>query len=258
MGKNASKNVDFQKETPFSKSVCKGKAFYFACQIFFKKNYCLNHELYGMTLSADLLSYCEAHTTPPEPLLTALERETHLRTLSPQMLSGALQGQLLRFISLLLRPAQILEIGTFTGYSAICLASGLPEHGHLHTIEVNDELAPLIRRYIAQSARANQITLHVGDAASIVPTLEGPFDLVLLDAGKLDYPDHYNMVLPMIRPGGFLLADNVLWDGKVVRQETDQTAAVLHAFNQQIHADPSVENVLLPVRDGLMLVRKKD
>jgi len=238
--------------------VCKGKAFYNARQIFFKKNYCPKYELYGMTLPAATLSYCEAHTTPAGPLLTALERETHLRTLSPQMLSGALQGQLLRFISLMIRPAQILEIGTFTGYSAICLASGLPENGHLHTIEVNDELAPLIRKFIAQSAWANQITLHVGDAASIVPTLQGPFDLVLLDAGKLDYPDHYNMVLPMIRPGGFLLADNVLWDGKVVRQEPDQTASVLHAFNQQVHTDPRVENVLLPVRDGLMLVRKKD
>ncbi len=201
--------------------------------------------------------YCEEHTTPPDGLLLELERETHLRTLSPQMLSGRLQGQLLRLISLMLRPERVLEIGAFTGYSALCLAAGLPEGGVLHTIEANDELAPMILNYFNRSPWADRLLLHVGDAADVIPTLEGPFDLVLLDAGKLDYIHHYNMVLPLIRPGGILLADNVLWDGKVVQNEPDETTRSLRIFNDWVHQDDRVENLLLPLRDGLMVVRKK-
>lgn len=201
--------------------------------------------------------YCEEHTSTPDALLLELERETHLRTLSPQMLSGRLQGQFLRFISLMLRPERVLEVGTFTGYSALCLAAGLPEHGILHTIEANDELAPLIRNYFDRSPHAGRLTLHVGDAADLIPTLEGPFDLVLLDAGKLDYIQHYHMVLPLLQPGGILLADNVLWDGKVVQNEQDDTTRALRAFNELVHRDDRVENLLLPLRDGLMMARKK-
>lgn len=205
-----------------------------------------------------IVTYDLAHTTPLPPLFQALERETHLRTLSPQMLSGPQQGALLRFISLMLRPRRVLEIGTFTGYAALCLAEGLTEDGLLHTIEVNDELAWLIRQYVEKAGLSDKIRLHLGDAADIVPQLDETFDLIFLDAGKMDYAQHYELVLPKLRPGGFLLADNVLWDGKVAGTETkDATTLALRAFNDKIHQDPRVENLLLPLRDGLMMVRKK-
>ncbi len=203
------------------------------------------------------LEYCLAHSSPPSELLRALDRETHLKTLSPQMLSGAYQGALLRFISLMMRPWRVLEIGTFTGYASLCLAEGLAEDGVLHTIEANDELAWLINKYVAEAGLNRKVCLHLGDAADIIPALEETFDLVFLDAGKLDYLNHYEMALPKMRPGGFLLADNVLWDGKVAGGDTkDETARVLRDFNAHVHADARVENLLLPVRDGVMMVRK--
>lgn len=209
-----------------------------------------------MPNDAKLLQYCLHYTSPASPLLQALERETHLRTLHPQMLSGPFQGMFLQMISHMIRPRRILEIGTFTGYSALCLAQGLAEDGLLHTIEVNDELAPLIQQYVQAAGLAQKIRLHTGDAAQIVPDLDEVFDLVFLDAGKLDYALHYELTLPKIRSGGFLLADNVLWDGKVVYDEKDVTAQALRAFNAMVQADERVENVLLPLRDGLMVVRK--
>jgi caffeoyl-CoA O-methyltransferase len=201
--------------------------------------------------------YCRTHTTPALPVLDALERATQLRTLSPQMSSGPYQGALLQMISRMLRPRRILEIGTFTGYAAICLAQGLTDDGLLHTIEVNDELAYLIREYVTRAGLAEKVRLHLGDAAVIVPELDETFDLVFLDAGKLDYPAHYELALAKLRPGGFLLADNVLWDGKVAANDPDETAQVLRRFNAAIQTDARVENLLLPLRDGLMLVRKK-
>jgi predicted O-methyltransferase YrrM len=204
------------------------------------------------------LDYCLAHTSPQAEILAALERETNLRTLSPQMLSGALQGSMLRFVSQMLRPFRILEIGTFTGYSTICLASGLTDGGILHTVEVNDELEWIISKYIHLAGLTNKIVSHFGDASEIVPVLNEVFDLVFLDAGKLDYQRHYDMVLPLVRPGGFILADNVLWDGKVAGGDTkDETANVLREFNAFVHRDERVENMILPLRDGLMIVRKK-
>ncbi|MBK6997292.1 MAG: O-methyltransferase [Lewinellaceae bacterium] len=204
------------------------------------------------------LAYCFSHSSPLGGILHDLERETHLRTLGPQMLSGEYQGQLLRFLSLMLRPKRVLEIGTFTGYTAICMAEGLVEGGVLHTIEANDELGWLIQKYIQQADMVQKIVLHLGDAAEVVPTLDEVFDLVFLDAGKLDYPAHYEMALAKMRPGGFLLADNVLWDGKVASgNERDETARALRAFNDFVQQDERVENLLLPFRDGLMVVRKK-
>ncbi len=204
------------------------------------------------------LAYCFSHSSPLSGILHDLERETHLRTLGPQMLSGEYQGQLLRFLSLMLRPKRVLEIGTFTGYTAICMAEGLAEGGVLHTIEANDELGWLIQKYIQRAGMAQKIVLHLGDAAEVVPTLDEVFDLVFLDAGKLDYPAHYEMALAKMRPGGFLLADNVLWDGKVASgNERDETARALRAFNDFVQQDERVENLLLPFRDGLMVVRKK-
>lgn len=202
--------------------------------------------------------YCQKHTSPVDPVLNELQRQTFLRTLHPQMLSGPYQGMLLQFVSHMIRPRRILEIGTFTGYSAICLAQGLADDGMLHTIEIDDELAPLIRTYLEKAGLTAKIHLHIGDATQIIPTLDDTFDLVFLDAGKMDYPQHFELALPKLRPGGFLLADNVLWDGKVAQQPVaDATARVLHDFNETLMVDPRVEMLLLPLRDGLMLVRKR-
>ena len=210
-----------------------------------------------MPTEQDLLHYCLQHTTPPSALLQRLERETHLRTLQPQMLSGPFQGRLLQFISQMIRPRRILEIGTFTGYASICLAQGLPEDGLLHTIEVNDELQPIVTAYLEEAGLRSKIILHLGDATTLLPQFQDSFDLVFLDAGKLDYGLHYELVLPKIRPGGFLIADNVLWSGKVLRPEKDSTAQALNTFNAMVQADQRVENLILPLRDGLMLVRKR-
>ncbi len=164
-------------------------------------------------MSDPTLAYCQAHTSPASAVLIELERATYLRTLSPQMLSGPYQGTLLRFISQMIRPYRVLEIGTFTGYSTICLAQGLANGGQLHTIEANDELGWLIRQYIQKADLMEKVHLHLGDAAVIVPTLSETFDLVFIDAGKLDYARHYELALSKLRAGGFLLVDNVLWDG---------------------------------------------
>ncbi len=200
--------------------------------------------------------YCEKHTTPPSPLLAELLRETHLKTLAPQMASGHLQGALLRFLSRMIQPTTVLEIGSFTGYATLCLLEGLAPNGTIHTIEVNQELGYLIRKYIDRAEATNQIQLHIGDAKKIIPTLETSYDLVFIDAGKMHYPQYYDLVIDRVNPGGYILADNVLWDGKVIRKEKDRDSEILDFFNKKIHQDPRVENILLPIRDGLMLARK--
>jgi len=210
-----------------------------------------------MTALDKTLDYCYAHTSPVDASLQAAERMTHLRTLSPQMLSGPYQGMLIRFISQMIRPLHALEVGTFTGYTAICIAQGMPEGGMLDTIEVNDELGWLIRSNLQGAGVEGQVRLHLGDAAQIIPTLNAGFDLVFLDAGKLDYAQHYELALAKTRSGGFLLADNVLWDGKVAGgDEKDETARVLRDFNHFVQHDPRVENILLPIRDGILMMRK--
>ncbi len=203
-----------------------------------------------------LTNYCLDHSTPPVDLLNNLDRETHLKTLAPQMIAGPLQGQLLRFLSLMIQPDRVLEIGTFTGYATLCLAAGLKPKGKLITVEANEELEYLAQKYIKQSDQASQIEQIIGDAKSIIPTLEGPFDLVFIDAGKMDYALYYNLVFEKVRPGGFLIADNVLWSGKVTQQEHDRDTQILHAFNEKIQQDPRVENLMLPIRDGILLIRK--
>lgn len=204
----------------------------------------------------DLYAYCEAHTTPPHPVLQELERETHLKTLAPQMMTGPLQGQLLRLLSLLLSPQVVLEIGTFTGYGAICLAQGLAPGGVVHTIEANPERETIIRKYLTKAGLEGQVKLYLGQAETILPTLEMTFDLVLIDGGKQDYGVHYDLVLPKLRVGGIVLVDNVLWDGKVVRPNPDQDTRLIQAFNAKVQADARVENVLLPLRDGLLVARR--
>jgi len=202
--------------------------------------------------------YCEKHTTPPSSLLDELLRETHLKTLAPQMASGYLQGTLLRFLSRMIRPATVLEIGSFTGYATLCLLEGLLPQGKIHTIEVNQELAYIIEKYIDRAGAANRIQLHIGDAKKIIPTINATYDLVFIDAGKMHYPQYYDLIIDRVNPGGYILADNVLWDGKVVRVEKDRDTEILDYFNKKIHQDPRVENILLPIRDGLMLARKLD
>lgn len=211
-----------------------------------------------MTAQNSETEYCMAHTSPVPELLYALDRETNLKTLYPQMQSGPYQGALLRMISQMLRPKYILEIGTFTGYATLCLAEGLAPGGKIHTVETNDELAWMIRKYVSLAGLEQQVELHLGDALEVVPGLPEIFDLVFLDAGKLDYLAHYEMALPKLRPGGILLADNVLWDGKVAGGDRkDETACSLRHFNDFVHTDTRVENLLLPIRDGLMVIRKK-
>jgi predicted O-methyltransferase YrrM len=201
--------------------------------------------------------YCQAHTTPQSQLLYDLERETHLKTLAPQMLSGHLQGAFLRLLSQLMRPKCILEIGTFTGYAAICLAQGLAADGQLHTIEANSELEYLIRKYVNRANLQEKIQLHIGKAEKIIPKLDLMFDMVFIDAGKQQYLDFYNLTIEKVNPGGLILADNVLWSGKVIRGENDADTETIRAFNHMVQADERVENIMLPLRDGLLIAKKK-
>ena len=203
-----------------------------------------------------LIDYCIAHTTLQPSVLYELERETYLKTLAPQMASGHLQGQFLRFISKMKRPSTILEIGTFTGYSAICLASGLEEDGILHTIEVNEELEEMILKYVNKTNLQDKIKLHIGDAKKVISNLDLSFDIVFIDAGKNDYAFYYDLIFDKVNPGGLIIADNVLWSGKVMEKKRRKDAALLNAFNKKVHADNRVENILLPIRDGLIIAQK--
>ena len=204
-----------------------------------------------------LADYCELNSTPQSDLLYQLERESNLKTLSPQMISGPLQGQLLRLLSLMIQPKQVLEIGTFTGYASLCLAAGIPSDGALHTIEANPELEYLIRKYIDKAGLQDKIHLYIGDAKSIIPNLDFQFDLAFIDAGKNDYCFYYDLIFDKLNPGGIILADNVLWSGKVVQKNNDADTKVIDAFNKKVQADERVENLILPIRDGLSIIRKK-
>lgn len=204
--------------------------------------------------------YAEDHTSPESELLADLNRDTYANVLIPRMLSGHLQGRVLSMISKLQRPKTIVEIGTYTGYSALCLAEGLQPGGTLHTIDINEELESRIRRYLDRSEYGSQIKLHIGNALDIVPTLVGDIDLVFIDADKQNYGRYYDMLIDRIPSGAIIIADNVLWSGKVLdasERENDEETRALDAFNKQVQADDRVENVLLPIRDGLMMVRKK-
>lgn len=202
--------------------------------------------------------YIINHISAEENYLQELDRETNLKVIGPRMLSGHLQGQILSMISTMIKPRYILEIGTFTGYSALCLAKGLGEGGQLHTIEIDDELEPMAQKYFLKAGMADRIVQHIGDARQIIPTLNQSFDLVFIDADKRDYCDYYRMVIDKIPAGGFLLADNILWSGKVVDPESaneTQTRGIIE-FNDLVKNDPRVKNVILPVRDGIMVVQK--
>lgn len=202
--------------------------------------------------------YAERFTTQEDETLAALNRETHLKIALPIMLSGQLQGALLSMISLMIKPKTILEIGTYTGYSAICLAKGLAEKGYLHTIDINEELQDFCFAYFCKAGLQDKIKQYIGQAADIIPTINECFDLVFIDADKQNYSHYYDLVFDKVPVGGFLLADNVLYDGEVVLDATTQSknAKAIHAFNEKIKNDERVTQVLLPVRDGIMLIQK--
>lgn len=202
--------------------------------------------------------YAESLSGPIPDYLLEVERQTFLKTMAPQMLSGRLQGRLLSLLSLLLRPRRILELGTFTGYSALCLAEGLLSDGELHTIEGNPETAFLARQNFALSPFNDQIHLHQGQADELLPTLPATFDLIFLDGDKRGYPAYFHQLIERLRPGGLLLADNILWDGRVSTSgQADPDVTALREYNQLVAEDNRLSTVVLPLRDGLSVARKK-
>jgi predicted O-methyltransferase YrrM len=211
-------------------------------------------------LDPRLSHYAELFSSAENNILAELNRETHAKILMPRMLSGHLQGRILSMFSYMLKPSLILEIGTYTGYSAICLAEGLKENGLLHTIDINDELTPLVNSYIKKAGFSEKIKTHSGNALEIIPGIEGNFDLVFIDADKVNYSNYFDMVFERVRPGGIIIADNVLWSGKVLEpaEDMDKDTRAIHSFNQKVRSDGRVECVLLPVRDGLLVIRKID
>jgi caffeoyl-CoA O-methyltransferase len=207
-------------------------------------------------LPDDIADYIEAHTAGESDLLKKINRETHAKVLKPRMLSGQLQGRYLSMISHLLKPKNILEIGTYTGYSAICLAEGLAEDGKLITIDINEELETRVRDYFEQAGLSKKVEYRIGNALTIIPTLEQQFDLVFIDADKENYSRYYDLIFDKVKVGGIILADNVLWSGKITMSKPDKDTRALLEFNAKINDDTRVENVLLPVRDGIMMARK--
>lgn len=202
--------------------------------------------------------YIEDHSTSENEVLKELNRQTHLRTFYPRMLSGNIQGKFLEMICRMLQPKRVLEIGTFTGYSAIAIAQALPKDGLMYTIEVNEEMESFIREYISKSGLEKKIKLLMGDALEIIPTLEEEFDLVFIDADKEQYVDYYKLAKTKLKKGGFIVADNVLWSGKVLEKstKTDKETHGIVKFNEFVKNDSEVEQVMLSIRDGLMLIRK--
>ena len=202
--------------------------------------------------------YILNHISPEDDYLQELDRETHLKVLRSRMLSGHLQGQILSMISCMVKPRYILELGTFTGYSGLCLAKGLQEDGQLHTIEIDDELESIAKKYFQKSGMGNRIFQHIGDARQIIPTIDQVFDLIFIDADKREYCEYYKLVFDRVSVGGYILADNILWNGKVVEPEAaneEQTRGILE-FNEMVQNDPRVRNVILPIRDGILIIHK--
>ena len=202
--------------------------------------------------------YSMLHTTKESELLNKIDRETHLEVLRPRMLSGHFQGRILSMLSKMISPYRILEIGTYTGYSAICLAEGLTEDGKLYTIDINEELEDRVRQYFLESKYNQQIDLIIGDALNLIPRLNESWDIVFIDADKKNYTKYFNMVVASVKSGGYIIADNVLWSGKVVEKDhLDEDTLALRVFNDTLSKDPRFEVVLLPIRDGLLIARKK-
>jgi predicted O-methyltransferase YrrM len=210
-------------------------------------------------MNRNLEKYIFDHISPEDPVLEDLYRQTHIRFVNPNMASGHLQGSLLEFISFMIKPEKILEIGTFTGYSGICLAKGLAPGGKLVTIEINDELSSFSHSYFVKAGLEDRIEQVTGNALEIIPKFEMKFDLVFIDADKRDYCEYYRQVRDKLEPGGIILADNVLWGGAVLDNEAnDPQLNGIREFNDMISRDSTIEKTIIPVRDGLMLIRKKN
>lgn len=201
--------------------------------------------------------YVVAHSQPEPELLTELSRETWQKVLAPRMLSGHLQGRVLSMLSKLIQPVHILEIGTYTGYSALCLAEGMSDNGELHTIDINEELHDFQRKYFDRSGVGDRIIQHTGNALEIIPKLKKRFDLVFIDADKRNYPNYLELLLPRLEKGAVILSDNVLWSGKVIEplQPDDEDTAALLRYNKILNEHPKLETVILPIRDGLTISR---
>lgn len=212
-----------------------------------------------MMTDPEINQYAEDHSSPENEQLFAIHRNTYLTQAFPRMLSGHLQGRLLSMISHLLKPGRILEIGTFTGYSALCLAEGMTKNGELYTIEVNPELEDSLQETFRNAGLNRKIHLIIGNALEQIPVIPGQFDLIFIDADKEHYPEYYDLLINRLNPGGILLADNVLWSGKVIGNApaSDMETTGIQTFNRRVQEDPGVENLLLPFRDGLMMVRKR-
>ena len=209
-------------------------------------------------LPENINQYACDHTQGENAVLAELNRETWAKVLIPRMLSGHLQGRTLSMFSQMIQPKTILEIGTYTGYSAICLAEGLQENGSLHTIDINEELKSICERYFEKAGISKQVKLHTGNAMDIIPTIDAEFELVFIDADKENYSNYFDLIIERMPVGGYIIADNVLWSGKVVEEvdTNDIETQELIAFNKKIHESERVENLLLPIRDGLMVCRK--
>lgn len=208
-------------------------------------------------VAAEIEKYIEQHTSDEQEVLAALNRKTHTDVLMPQMLSGKVQGQFLQMLSHLLCPERILEIGTYTGYAAICLAQGMRESGKLFTIDINEELHDMVKTYIEKAGLTHKIIPIIGNALEEIPKLNETFDLVFIDADKQNYSTYYDLVFDKVRSGGFILADNVLWSGKIIDEKKDKDTEKLAAFNTKVQQDSRVENVIVSIRDGIMMIRKK-
>lgn len=210
-------------------------------------------------LEETLEDYINQYTAPESTVLNELNRQTHINVLQPRMLSGHLQGRVLSMLSHMIKPNRILEIGTYTGYAALCMAEGLSENGELITIDINYELEDMVEKYVQKAGYDDKIKMKVGDAMEIIPKLNKNFELVFIDADKTNYSNYYDLLIDDLPKGAFIIADNVLWSGKVTRpaKENDEDTKALQAFNEKILNDDRVENVLFPIRDGLMVIRKK-
>lgn len=205
---------------------------------------------------ASIEDYILSHIDKEPETLSWLTRETHLRTLKPRMLSGHLQGRMLKMFCSMMSAKRILEIGTFTGYSAICMAESLPADGELHTLEINDEMEEFLDEVFQRSGLGDKIHLHIGDAATVIPQLDGLFDVVFMDGNKRHYTQYLEVVLPKLRMGGLIIADNTLWDGHVLEDSKDAQTVGIQQFNDKIASDDRLEKVIVPVRDGMTLIRK--
>jgi len=207
-------------------------------------------------ISAEIEQYIAEHSSEESTNLSDLNRETYIKAMMPQMLSGQVQGKFLEFISRMISPENILEIGTYTGYSAICLSKGLKQGGKLVTIDINEELTPMVKKFVTLEKMEDKIEVLTGNAMQIIPTLTQQFDLVFIDADKNNYSNYFDLVIEKVRPGGWILADNVLWSGKIISNNMDKDTIAIDAYNKKIQQDVRVENVIISIRDGINIARK--